>query len=128
MVNLGRAFLCARAPPGSLIFGRGMGLSAMYVILRFLSVVLIGAALMFLGADLITSLERGGALGARSIEQVWALFSKSSEADFSAWLGHALPLPLAHWIGTVLSLPAWSLPGVLGVVLAILFGRRTIEA
>jgi hypothetical protein len=37
-------------------------------------------------------------------------------------------VPLAHWIGTVLSLPAWSLPGVLGVVLAILFGRRTIEA
>jgi hypothetical protein len=48
----------------------------MYVALRFLSVVLIGVALMFLGADLVTSLERGGALGARSIEQVWGLFSK----------------------------------------------------
>ena len=30
-------------------------------------------------------------------------------------------------IGTVLSLPAWSLPGVLGVVLAILFGRRLAD-
>ena len=100
----------------------------MYVALRFLSVILIGAALMFLGADLITSLERGGALGARSMEQVWILFSKSSETAFSAWLGHALPSVLARWIGTVLSLPAWSVPGVLGVVLAILFGRRTIDA
>jgi hypothetical protein len=99
----------------------------MYVALRFLSVVLIGVALMFLGADLVTSLERGGALGARSIEQVWGLFSKSSEAAFSAWLGHALPGFLARWIGTVLSLPAWSLPGVLGVVLAILFGRRIAD-
>ena len=99
----------------------------MYVALRFLSVVLIGVALMFLGADLVTSLERGGALGACSIEQVWGLFSKSSEAAFSAWLGHALPGFLARWIGTVLSLPAWSLPGVPGVVLAILFGRRMAD-
>ena len=99
----------------------------MYVALRFLSVILIGVALMFLGADLITSLEHGGALGARSIDQVWGLFSKSSEAAFAAWLSHALPGFLARWIGTVLSLPAWSLPGVLGVVLAILFGRRLAD-
>jgi hypothetical protein len=100
----------------------------MYIALRLLSIILIVASLMFLGADLITSLERGGALSARSIEQVWALFSKSSETAFSAWLQHALPAPLVRWIGAVLSLPAWSLPGVLGVVLAILFGRRTADA
>ena len=99
----------------------------MFVALRFFSIILIGAALMFLGADLITSLERGGVLTARSIAQVWALFSKSSETAFAAWLQHSLPVPVAGWIGTVLSLPAWSLPGVLGVVLAILFGRRTAD-
>jgi len=99
----------------------------MYVVLRFVSIVLIVMALMFLGADLITSLEKGGALGARSIEQVWSLFSKSSEAAFTGWLQHAMPGVMARWIGAVLSLPAWSVPGVLGVVLAILFGRRTAD-
>jgi hypothetical protein len=99
----------------------------MYVVLRFISIVLIGMALMFLGADLITSLEKGGALSARSLEQVWALFSKSSEMAFTAWLQHAMPGVLGRWIGAVLSLPAWSVPGVLGVVLAILFGRHTVE-
>lgn len=104
-----------------------MGLKAISVVLRFFSIILIVAAIMFLGADLISSLERGGALGARSIEQIWILFSKGSEIAFAAWLQHALPGPLARWIGAVLSLPAWSLPGVLGVVLAMLFGRRTAD-
>ena len=99
----------------------------MYVVLRFVSIVLIVVALMLLGADLITSLEKGGALSARSLEQVWALFSKSSEAAFMAWLQHAMPSALGRGIGAVLSLPAWSVPGVLGVVLAILFGRHIAE-
>jgi hypothetical protein len=99
----------------------------MYVALRALSLVLIVAALMFLGADFITSLEKH-ALGARSIEQVWSLFSKPSEMAFVAWLQHALPSVLARWIEALLSVPAWSLPGVLGVVLAILFGRKSAEA
>jgi hypothetical protein len=99
----------------------------MYVVLRFISIVLIGVALMLLGADLITSLEKGGVLGARSLEQVWVLFGKSSEAAFTAWLQHAMPAAVARWIGAVLSLPAWSVPGVLGVVLAILFGRHMSE-
>lgn len=105
-----------------------MRLNAVSVALRFFSVVLIVAALLFLGADLIGSLERGGALGARSIEQIWVQFGKGSEVAFAAWLQHALPGPLARWIGAVLLLPAWSLPGVLGVVLAMLFGRRTADA
>lgn len=99
----------------------------MYVVLRFISIILIVMALMFLGADLITSLEKGGALSARSIAQVWTLFSKSSEAAFVAWSQHAVPAVFGRWIAAVLSLPAWSVPGVLGVVLAILFGRHIAE-
>lgn len=96
--------------------------------LRFISVILIAIGLMLLGADLITSLEKGGVLQARTIEEVWALFGKGSEVAFNAWVQRALPLPVAHLIGSILSLWAWSIPGVLGVVLAILFGRKSAEA
>jgi hypothetical protein len=99
----------------------------MAVALRFISLVLIVFALMLLGADLITSLEKGGTITVRSIEQVWALFSKSSEVAFTAWLQHSLPATVAGWINTVLSLPSWSLTGVLGVILAFLFGRRVAD-
>ena len=99
----------------------------MYVALRFIALILIVVSLMLLGADLVTSLEKGGALQARSIEQVWLLVNKSSEIAFSAWMQHALPSPLARWIDSVLALWAWSVPGVLGVVLAMLFGRRTAD-
>jgi hypothetical protein len=99
----------------------------MYVVLRFISIVLIVMALMFLGADFITSLEKGGTLSARSLETVWALFNKSSEAAFTAWLHHAMPGLLGRWVNAFLSLPAWSVPGVLGVVLAMLFGRHIVE-
>ena len=99
----------------------------MYAALRLLSLILIVFALMMLGADLITSLEKGGAITVRSIEQVWALFNKGSELAFTAWLQHSLPAPVSGWLATVLSLPAWSLTGVLGVILAFLFGRRVVE-
>lgn len=99
----------------------------MYVALRFISLVLIVFALMMLGADFITSLEKGGTITVRSIDQVWALFNKHSEAAFAAWLQHKLPATIAGWVGSVLSLPAWSLTGVLGVILAFLFGRRVAD-
>jgi hypothetical protein len=99
----------------------------MSVALRFISLILIVFALMLLGADLITSLEKGGTITVRSIEQVWLLMNKSSAAAFTGWLQHSLPASVAGWIGTVLSLPAWSLTGVLGVILAFLFGRRTAD-
>ncbi len=96
--------------------------------LRFVSLILIVIALMLLGADMVTSLEKGGAITVRSIEQVWALFSKSSETAFAGWLQHSLPAPVSGWIVKVLSLPGWSLTGVLGVILAFLFGRKVADA
>ncbi len=45
----------------------------MAVVMRLVSLVLVVAALMLLGADAVTSLERGGGITVRSIDQVWAL-------------------------------------------------------
>jgi hypothetical protein len=99
----------------------------MFVVLRLLSLLLIVMALMLLGADLITSLEKGGVLTVRSIEQVWGLFARNSEAAFLTWLPRAMPAVAAGWVATLLSLPAWGPTGVLGVILAFLFGRRTAD-
>ena len=59
----------------------------MFVILRLLSLVLVVAALLLLGADAITSLENGGKIVVRSLDQVWTTFDKQSVEAFHAWLG-----------------------------------------
>jgi hypothetical protein len=102
-------------------------MSGVYVVLRFISLILIVIALMLLGADLITSLEKSGQVTVRSIDQVWALLSHGGPEGFKAWLHHTLPGPLPGWFEAVLTLPAWALTGVLGVVLAFVFGRRHPE-
>ncbi len=57
--------------------------------LRLVSLVLIVTALFLLGADMITSLDRGGQLTVRSLGQVWALVSPES-------LGRARIIGLIH--------------------------------
>jgi hypothetical protein len=99
----------------------------MGVVLRFVSLILLVLALMLLGADAVASLEKGGQVTVRSVEQVWTLFGPGSIAFFRTWLAHRLPSPFPGWIGAVLTLPAWALAGVLGVVLAFLSGRRAPE-
>ena len=99
----------------------------MALVLRFVSLVLLVVALTLLGADALTSLEKGGQITVRSIEQVWAILGQASIHGFKGWLAHSLPSPFPGWIGAVLTLPAWALSGVLGVVLAFLFGRHAPE-
>jgi hypothetical protein len=96
--------------------------------LRFVSLVLIVIALMLLGADMVTSLQKGGQIAVRSIEQVWRFFGQGSLDGFKVWIEHSLPSPVPDFFYSVLALPAWALTGVLGVVIAFLFGRRAPEA
>jgi len=99
----------------------------MGVFLRFVSLTLLVVALMLLAADAVTSLEKGGQVTVRSIDQVWTLIGPASVDGFKSWLQHMLPSPVPAWIYAVLALPAWALTGVLGVVLAFLFGRHSPE-
>ena len=99
----------------------------MPVFMRLISLILIVGALMLLGADAVTSLERGGEITVRSVAQVWALFSKAGMESFKAWTQHNLPAFLAQGVYSVLAVPGWSITGVLGVVLAFIFGRKLEE-
>lgn len=96
----------------------------MSVLMRLISLVLIVSALMLLGADAVTSLERGGEVTVRSVAQIWALFSKGSMEGFKAWTQHNLPGFAAHAVYSALAVPGWSVTGVLGVILAFVFGRK----
>ena len=100
----------------------------MSVALRFLSLVLIVIALMLLGGDLITSLEKGGQITVRSLEQVWTMVDAGSIASFKAWAAATLPQPAPNWVYAFITLPGWAIFGVIGVILAFLFGRRSVDA
>lgn len=98
----------------------------MYVLMRIVSLVLVVIALMLLGADAISALEHHGRIAVRSIADVWAMFDASSVQAFLGWTNAKVPF-LAGAASSVLSIPGWALSGVLGVILAFVFGREHKE-
>jgi hypothetical protein len=96
----------------------------MAVLMRLVSLILIVIALMLLGADAVSSLERGGELTVRNLGTVWALLHPASLTGFKDWLQNHAP-GLAHGVYSFLALPGWAATGVLGVILAFVFGRRS---
>ena len=97
--------------------------SVMAVFMRLISLILIVAALLFLGADAVSSLERGGELTVRNLDMVWGMLAPRSLLAFKSWVqNHASGV--AQGVYSSLALPAWAATGVLGVILAFVFGRR----
>jgi hypothetical protein len=97
--------------------------SVMAVFMRLISLILIVAALLFLGADAVSSLERGGELTVRSLDMIWGMLAPASLVGFKSWVqNHAAGV--AQGVYSSLALPAWAATGVLGVILAFVFGRR----
>ena len=92
------------------------------ITLRLFSLALIIAALLLLCIDMLSSLEGGGQLVVRSLQQVWALADNTSLTRFLAWLKthEAFAAPVL----TALALPGWGVTGVLGVLIAFLAGRH----
>lgn len=99
----------------------------MSIVFRFISLILIVIALMLLGADVVTSLQKSE-ITVRSIEQVWSLVDASGLAAFKSWVEATLPGPAPGWIYSLLSMWGFGVIGVLGVILAFLFGRHHAEA
>jgi cytochrome bd-type quinol oxidase subunit 2 len=98
----------------------------MYAFMRLFSLLLVAIALMLLGADAVTSLEHPGKITMRSFETIWALFNPGALAAFKGWVAATLPSFLANGVYSVLAIWAWSI-GVIGVVLAFIFGRKQEE-
>lgn len=96
----------------------------MTVAMRLVSLVLIVAALMLLGADAVTSLEKGGEVTVRSLGLIWSLFNADSLAAAKSWMQNHAPQFLSQFFFSLLGMPGWSLTGVIGVILAFVFGRK----
>lgn len=92
--------------------------------MRLVALIMIVAALVLLGADALTSLERGGEITVRSFGAVWAMLNPASLARFKDWVQHDLPF-MAQSVYSALVIPGWGLIGVVGVLIAFIFGRRT---
>ncbi|HWA04793.1 MAG TPA: hypothetical protein VG819_14830 [Rhizomicrobium sp.] len=96
----------------------------MQILLRIVSLCLIVVALALLGADAITSFDKGGEITVRSVDQVWALLLPGGEAAFRIWAEHHWPPAALHAFDTIRTLPGWGVTGVPGVLLNFLSGRQ----
>jgi hypothetical protein len=92
--------------------------------MRLVALVMIVTALVLLGADALTSLEKGGEITVRSLGLIWTLLDPTSLARFKDWVQHDLPF-MAQGVYSALAMPGWGLFGVVGVLIAFIFGRRT---
>jgi hypothetical protein len=95
----------------------------MAVFLRLVSLILIVIALMLLGADAVTSLEKGGEVTVRSLETIWGLLNQGVLDTVKRWVQNNAAFA-AQFFYSFLSLPGWSVFGVIGVILAFTFGRK----
>ena len=95
----------------------------MTILMRLVSLILIVAALVFLGADTVSSLEGRGDLTVRSLNTIWSMLDAQGLNAFKNWVQNMSPA-MAQALYSALALPAWAVTGVLGVILAFVFGRR----
>ena len=103
-----------------------MGWGVRMVIFRFIGLLLVVIALMFLGADVVSSFEHGVDLWSgdfsnmvvRSLGDMLALV----HADIRPWIEQTLPSPVSDWLMTALSWPSWLDTGVLGLALGFIGG------
>ena len=95
----------------------------MAVFMRLVSLILIVFALMLLGADAVTALEKGGEITVRSLDTVWGLLNQGVLDAFKRWVQNNATF-MAQFTYSFLALPAWSVTGVIGVILAFIFGRK----
>jgi len=100
------------------------GAGEIYVAMRLVSLVLIVAAIVLMGGDVIATLDKGGDITVRSADQIWTLLSSHSADAAKSWMEHKLAGSLSHGIEAALALPAWAITGVPGVILAFAFCRR----
>ena len=79
----------------------------MAVVMRLVSLILIVTALMLLGADAVTSLERGGDLTVRSLGTIWGLINPASLNAAKSWVQNHAAF-MAQGVYSSLALPGWA--------------------
>lgn len=93
----------------------------------YVGLILLAIGLIFLGGDLMTTLEQQGDITLHSYRAIWAMFDPGAVAAFTAWMGRTLPGFLVSAVQGVLAIPALA-TGFLGVIIAFLAGHKRTEA
>jgi hypothetical protein len=88
------------------------------LIFRLFGLLLIVLALMLLGADVVSTLEKNGEVVIRSLDHVLLLLRIES----LPWFERTLGPQFARAMAVVFSWPAWAVLGVPGVLLGMLAG------
>ena len=92
-------------------------------LLRFVGLLLLALAFIFLVYDGIRSISAGGILLTKASD-IWNILNDRTLAAFQAWVeGHASARIWQVGIAPVLDQPASAVAGVLGVILTVL-GRK----
>ena len=86
------------------------------IVLRLLGLFLIVLALMLLGADVVSTLEKNGDIVIRSLDQILLLLG----IDSVPWFQRSLGAQFARVVAVVFSWPGWAVLGVPGVLLGML--------
>jgi hypothetical protein len=85
------------------------------LVFRFIGLVLVVFALMLLGADVVSTLEKNGGTTIRSFDQILLLLG----ADMTAWIQQQLPPLIGSALLAVLSWPGWVVLGIPGILLGV---------
>jgi hypothetical protein len=93
----------------------------------YLGLILLAIGLIFLGGDMMTTLEHQGDITLHSYSAIWAMFDPGAVAAFTAWMTRALPGFLTSAVQGVLSVPALA-TGFVGVIIAFLAGHQRKQA
>ena len=86
------------------------------IVLRLFGLMLIVLALMLLGADVVSTLEKNGDIVIRSLDQILLLLG----FDAVPWFERSGSSQFARGMAVVFSWPGWAVLGVLGVLLGML--------
>lgn len=92
------------------------------IIFRIISLVVIAAALMLLGADVVGYMEND-TVSLRSLLSVISLVSADAATGMTEWK-ETLPGAVEPVLSVVYNAPAWLCLGVIGILLAFLFRER----
>ena len=87
--------------------------------LRVLGMLMIVHGLMLIGADEISTIEAGGVRTIRSLDHILTIY----RLDPKPWVA-SLPAMLQGIFGWVISLPAWGVLVVLGVLIGFVARAR----
>src|SRR4051794_16248847 len=86
------------------------------IILRLLGLLLIVLALMLLGADVVSTLEKNGDTVVRSLEQILQLLG----VDALPWFERTLGPQFVQGVKFIFAWPAWAVLGIPGAILGML--------